>query len=81
MQLSLFSQPQATVDGVKPPRPPRPPSWMDEIQPHEHELQARMRHVLTFWTPKSEEEWLAWAPHLTGPLPERWERYRDSFGA
>jgi hypothetical protein len=53
---------------------------MDEIQPHEHELQARMRHVLTFWTPKSEEEWLAWAPHLTGALPERWERYRDSFG-
>jgi len=52
---------------------------MDEIQPQEHELKARMRHVLAFWTPKSEDEWLAWAPHLIGPLPERWERYRASF--
>lgn len=80
-QLSLFSvrHPETRPASSKPPRPPKPASWMDNVGPEDYGLQAKMRYVLNFWTPKSEEEWLAWAPHLTGPLPDRWARYRDSF--
>lgn len=75
-QLALFGR----VDtSIKRPRPPRPASWMDEVGPEDYDLHARMKYVLTFWTPKTEDEWLAWAPHLLGPLPDRWERYRATF--